>query len=162
MRPPLDDALSETKRLQFEFWAEFQGLMNSRREIPRRRPRPISYMRHNIHGLSGIRVVSSFSPLNSAARTYAIGELRVDLVFGRTADQTLFDQLFGLREAVERKAGQKYGWKSPTSERRARIFVQRDAEFTNRDRWPGYQAWLKTEVERMFRVLVPKAKELAG
>ncbi len=47
-------------------------------------------------------------------------------------------------------------------ERRARIFVQRDAEFTNRGRWPGYQAWLKAEVERMFRVLVPKAKELAG
>lgn len=162
MRLPLSRSMSQTKQLQLEFWTEFQELMNFRIEIPCTRPKPVSYMRHNIHGLMGIRVVSSFSPLNSAARTYAIGELRVDLVFGRTADQTLFDQLFGSREAVELRAGRTYGWKSPTSERRARIFVQRDAEFTNRDRWPDYQAWLKTEVERMFRVLVPKARELAG
>ena len=161
MRPPLNRSLSETKRLQFRFWQAFHQLMNSLTELPCMDPRPISYLRHNIQDLPGIRVVSSFSPLNSVARTYAIGELRVDLVFGRSSDQTLFDRVFDSRKAVEHKAGRTYGWKSPTSRRRARIFIQRDAEFTHRDLWPDYQAWLKTEVERMFDVLVPKARELA-
>lgn len=43
-----------------------------------------------------------------------------------------------------------------------RVFIQRDEVVQNRDEWPDYQARLKTEGERMFRVLVPKAKEFAG
>ena len=161
-RPDPDSEPSEAKRLQLEFWTSFQTLMDSNTAIPCSRPKATSYMLHSIRGATGIRVASTFSPLNSVERSFSIGELRVDLVFGRAADQSLFDQLLESREGIEQEAGQQYDWKAPTSESRARIFVQRDAEFTNRDRWPGYQAWLKTEVERMFRVLVPKAKELAG
>lgn len=74
----------------------------------------------------------------------------------------LFGKLLKSREAIERKADRQYEWKDPTSDNRARVYVQRDAEIANRQRWPEYQAWLKTEVERMFRVVVPKAKQLAN
>ena len=157
-----DGELSEGKQLQIEFWTDFQKMMDSASEIPCTRPKPVSYMRHNIRGVSGFRVVSSFSSLNSVSRTFSIGEVRVDFVFERTSGQSLFEQLKASREILEHEAGQQYQWQAPTSEVRARVFVHRDAEVQNRNRWPEYQTWLRTEVERMFRVLVPKAKELAG
>ena len=153
---------SGAKQLQLEFWTDFQMLMDSDTAIPCSRPKATSYMLHSIPGALGIRVASSYSPLNSVKRTFSIGELRVDLVFERAADQSLFDQLLDAREAIEQQAGQQYEWKTPSNENRARIFVQRDARFANRAGWPEYQAWLKAEVKRMFEVLVPKAKELDG
>ena len=153
---------SGAKQLQLEFWTDFRTLMDSNTAIPCSRPKAISYMLHSIRGAPGIQAASTFSPRNSVKRTFSIGELRVDLVFGREVDQSLFDQLLKSREVIEQQAGQQYDWKVATSESRARIFVQRDARFANRPEWPDYQAWLKCEVERMFEVLVPKAKEFAN
>ena len=149
---------SGAKQLQLEFWTDFQSLMDSSTAIPCSRPKATSYMLHSIGGVPGIRVASSFSPRNSVRRTFSIGELRVDLVFGRSAGQSLFDQLLDSREALEQQAGQQYGWRAPTSEGRARISVQRDAQFENRPKWPEYQIWLKTEVERMFESWFPRPR----
>lgn len=86
-RPDLDSEPSEAKRLQFEFWTRFQALMDTDPAITCSRPKASSYMLHSIRGVPGIRVASTFSPLNSIERTFSIGELRVDLVFGRAADR---------------------------------------------------------------------------
>ncbi|MDE2902106.1 MAG: DUF4268 domain-containing protein [Chloroflexota bacterium] len=152
--------LSETRQMQLDFWTDFQRLMESSTKIPVTQPAPRPYVTHRV-GVAGVRVVSFFTTWNSATQNYATGEVRVALeLFGRSHRER-FDQLADQADLIRNAAGQPYLWQPWESESILRIMVRRDAEFENRQEWPEYQAWLKTEVEHMLRVLVPRAKELA-
>lgn len=152
--------LSETRKMQLDFWTGFQGLMESENTISCTSPAP-TYMRHSF-GIPGTWVLSVFSTYNSSRNDFSTGELRVDLEFGSRSAQSLFEQLSETRQEIEDEAGQTYAWEIPARGTKQRIFVRRDAEVEDRDQWPDFQAWLQAEVERMFRVLVPKVRELAG
>ena len=153
--------LSETRRLQLEFWTGFQGLFGSDGPIRVSRPAPTSYITHRV-GMSGARVVSFFSTWNSASETYSSGELRVALELYGKDRLKRFDELRESQALIERESGRQYLWQPWESEAIHRVMVRKDADVEDREQWPKYQSWLKTEVERMFRVVVPKAKELAG
>ena len=162
VRPPVSDGeLSETRRLQLEFWTGLQGLLGSDSSILVSRPAPTSYITHRV-GISGVRVVSFFTTWNSANETYSTGELRVALeLYGRDRLKR-FHELLESKAMIESESGRPYLWQPWESEAIHRVMVRKDADFEDRDQWPDYQAWLKAEVERMFRVLVPKAREIAG
>ncbi|MDE2766578.1 MAG: DUF4268 domain-containing protein [Chloroflexota bacterium] len=153
--------LSETRQLQLDFWTGFQRLMESDTEIPVTQPAPRPYVTHRV-GLAGVRVVSFFTTWNSATQNYATGEVRVALEFFGSSHQERFDQLAEQADLIRNEAGQPYLWQPWESESIHRVMIRKNAEFESRQEWPEYQAWLKTEVERMFEVLVPKAKELVG
>ena len=153
--------LSATRQMQLEFWTGFRELMESESSIECTQPVPGTYMRHYI-GISGIWILSVFSTYNSALQNFTTGELRVDLEFGSRSAQLLFAQLHAVRQEIEDEAEQTYAWEAPTRGTKRRVFVRRDAAVYDRNNWPDYQAWLKAEVERMFRVLVPKVREIAG
>ena len=153
--------LSETRQLQLDFWTDFQRLMESDTKIPVTQPAPRPYVTHRV-GVSGVRVVSFFTTWNSATQNYATGEVRVAMEFFGRSRRERFDQLEEQADLIKNEAGQPYLWQPWESESILRVMVRRDAEIENRQEWPEYQAWLKTEVKRMFRVVVPKAKELAS
>ena len=153
--------LSPTRQMQLEFWTGFRELMVSESSVECTRPVPGPYMRHSI-GISGIWVLSVFSTYNSASQNFTTGELRVDLEFNTQSAQLLFEQLDSVRQEIEDEAEQTYAWEAPTRGTKRRVFVRQDAAHEDRDQWPDYQAWLRAEVERMFRVLVPKVREIAG
>ncbi len=153
--------LTETQKIQLEFWTGFSELMASDGAISCARPRPHAYMTHNV-GVSGIRVVSFFTTWNSARETSSIGELRVALEFLGRDRQTRFDRLAESADVIHHDAGHSYHWQPWESEAIKRVMVRKDADLEDRDQWPDYQAWLRAEVERMFQVLVPKVREIAG
>ena len=162
VRPPGSDSeLTATRQMQLEFWTGFLTLMESDGTIPVTRPTPTAYMVHRV-GVPGVRVVSSFTTWNSASQNYSIGELRVALEFLGRERQTRFDKLYESKDRIERNADQPYLWQPRESEAIHRVMVRRNAEIEDRDQWPEYRRWLKAEVERMFKVLVPKAREIAG
>ncbi len=152
--------LSETRQLQLDFWTDFQRLMESDSKIPVTRAAPRSYATHRV-GVPGVRVVSFFTTWNSATQSYSTGELRVALEFFGRDRQEKFNELSESANLISREAGRPYLWQPWESESIHRVMVRRDADCEDRQEWPEYRAWLKTEVERMFQVLVPKAKELA-
>lgn len=154
--------LTATQQMQLEFWTGFRELMESESAIACAKPAPWAYMGHST-GIPRIGVTSVFSTWNTPSNSWAIGELRVELKFFSGASaQDLFERLASSRNDIERESDQKYEWHDQTGNVRPRVFFQRDANVEDRDQWPDYQAWLKTEVERMFRVFVPKVRELAG
>ena len=162
VRPPGPDGeLSATRQMQLEFWTGFRELMESESTIACSKPAPWAYMSHSI-GIPRVELLSVFSTWNTPSNSWAIGELRVQLKFSGSSAQGLFERLAASSDDIERESGQKYTWHDQTEGTRPWVFVQRDAEVEDRDQWPDYQAWLKAEVERMFKVLVPKARELAG
>ena len=153
--------LSATQQMQLEFWTGFRELMESESRIPCAKPAPWAYMGHYT-GIPRIEVLSVFSTWNTPSNSWAIGELRVQLKFSGTSAQDSFERLAASSNDIERESDQEYAWHEEADGTRPRVFIQRDAEFEDRDQWPDYQAWLKAEVERMFRVLVPKVREIAG
>ena len=153
--------LSATRQMQLEFWTGFRELMDSESSVACGRPRPWAYMGHGT-GIPGIIVLSVFSTWNTPLNNMSIGELRVQMKFSGSSAQALFEQLSASSDDIERESDQKYDWHDETGNVRPRVFVQRDAKLEDRDQWPDYQAWLKAEVERMFRVLVPKVRGIAG
>ena len=153
--------LSATRQMQLEFWTGFRELMDSESSVACGRPRPWAYMGHGA-AIPGIEVLSVFSTWNTPSNSMSIGELRVQLKFSGRSAQALFEQLSESSDDIERESDQTYAWHDQTDGLRPRVFVQRDAKVENRDEWPEYRAWLKAEVERMFRVLVPKVREIAG
>ena len=159
-RTGFDSELSETKRHQLDFWTGFQRVLETEGGIPATRPTPTAYMTHQVP-VAGVRVVSFFTAWNSARETFSIGELRVALEFYGSDRKTNFDKFSQSKELIEHDAGQSYLWQPLESESTHRILVRKDAEIKARQYWPGYQAWLKAEVKRMFDVVVPKALEAA-
>ena len=153
--------LTETQQMQLEFWTGFRELMDSKSSVACGSPRPWAYMGHG-SGVPGIEVLSVFSTWNTPSNSMSIGELRVQMKFSGSSAQALFEQLSTSSDDIERESDQKYDWHDETGSVRPRVFVQRDAKVEDRDQWPDYQAWLRAEVERMFRVLVPKVREIAG
>lgn len=159
VKPIRPGELSETRQMQLDFWTDFQRLMESDPKIPVTRPAPRPYVTHRV-GVSGVRVVSFFTTWNSATQNYASGEVRVALEFFGRSHRERFNQLAAQADLLRNEAGQPYLWQPWESESIHRVMVRKNAEFENRQEWPEYQAWLKTEVEHMFRVLVSRAKEL--
>ena len=153
--------LSATQKTQLEFWTGFRELMEAESTIACAQPAPWAYMSHG-SGIPRVEFLSVFSTWNTPTNSWAIGELRVELKFSGTSAQGLYERLSASSNDIERESGQKYAWHDQTDGTRPRVFVQRDAKVEDRDQWPEYRAWLKVEVERMFRFLVPKVKELAG
>ena len=153
--------LSATRQMQLEFWTGFRELMESESTIACAKPAPWAYMGHYT-GIPRIEILSVFSTWNTPSNSWSIGELRVELKFSGRSAQALFEQLSASSDDIERESDQTYAWHDQTDGLRPRVFVQRDAKVENRDEWPEYRAWLNAEVERMFRVLVPKVREIAG
>ena len=135
--------------------------MESSSEIPVTNPSPTSYITHRA-GITGLRVVSFFTTWNSARGNFSIGELRVALEFFSRDRLKRFTELSDSKELIGREAGQPYFWQPWESATIHRVMVRKDADIEDRQKWPDYQKWLKTEVKRIFRVLVPKAKDVAG
>ena len=160
-RTDAGDELSATQQMQLEFWTGFSELMESESLVACGRPRPWAYMGHGT-GIPRIEVLSVFSTWNTPLNSMSIGELRVQMKFSGRSAQALFEQLSASSDDIERESDQKYDWHDETGNVRPRVFVQRDAKLEDRDQWAAYQAWLQAEVERMFRVLVPKVREIAG
>jgi len=153
--------LTATQQMQLDFWTGFRELMDSESPVACGRPRPWAYLGPG-SGIPAVPVLSVFSTWNTPLNKMSIGELRVQVKFSGISAQAQFEQLSALIDDIERESDQKYEWHDETGSVSPRVFVQRDAEVEDRDKWPDYQAWLKAEVERMFRVLVPKVRELAG
>ncbi len=156
-----DGELSPTRQMQLEFWTGFSEYMESESSVACGRPRPWAYMGHG-SGVPGIEVLSVFSTWNTPSNSMSIGELRVQMKFSGRSARALFEQLSASSDDIELESDQNYDWHDETGSVRPRVFVQRDAKIEDRDQWPDYHAWLKAEVERMFRVLVPKVREIAG
>lgn len=157
-RPPSN--LTETQRMQLDFWVAFERLMNSESEIPCGRSSSSPYMGHST-GLRGVQVRSVFATSNTRTGGLSIGELRVELRFTGASAGVMLKQLSDSWEWHKKSPAPEYVWDADTKGVNPRVYVQQDAKVEDRHKWPEFQQWLKSEVEQMFDTLVPKAKELA-
>jgi hypothetical protein len=148
----LKGELSDTRKMQLEFWTAFSEKLIAEKVLAStQKPRPQYWFEISL-GRAGIF-------LSNIANTY---ENRIGIrlyMNNRVADAALA-QLVEQRPAIESELGQRLLWNPNPDARDKVISLLREADLTDRDRWPEYLDWLIDKVRRYREVFGPRVKRL--
>ena len=145
--------LSETRKLQLEWWTYFRDALVKTGAVPSvQTPRPQYWYNVSI-GRSGF-------VLSNIADTYA-DRIGVRLYMrGKYGGQTALEQLLGKKAEIERELGHPVEW-DPNPEAIDKTVVSTiEASLEDRSRWPEYADWLASEVINFRRVFGPRIKRM--
>jgi hypothetical protein len=146
------EALSETKKLQLEFWTQFrEKLLKSKVVVSGRTPRP-QYWYNVALGKSHIVLsnIASIVENKIGVRVY---------IENKIANWAL-PQLESQKKEIEAEIGSKLQW-NPNPENRDKIItLTKDVDFQNREEWDSYIEWLVDMVKRFKKAFAPRVKKL--
>ncbi|MGB7001621.1 MAG: DUF4268 domain-containing protein [Halobacteriota archaeon] len=134
--------LSETKKLQLEFWTKFREKLSKRKEIPSVQSARPQYWFDVSLGRSGIH-------LSNTANTFD-NKIGVRVYIGNKVANVALPQLLQMREEIEAEIGEKLEWDPNPENLDKTIGLKRDADLTKRENWEEYLDWL-TDMTIKFR-----------
>ena len=135
--------LTDTKKLQLEFWTRFrEKLMSKRKEIPSVQSARPQYWFDVSLGRSGIHLsnTANTSDNKSGVRVY---------IENKVASVAL-PQLLQMKEEIETEIGVGLEWDPNPENLDKTIGLKRDADLTKRNNWDEYLDWL-TDMTIKFR-----------
>jgi hypothetical protein len=150
--------LSDTKRLQLEYWTAFRQYMEETKSTIRcQKPLPQHWTNHSI-GRSGFALASIASAWNSETNAYTTGEIRVELnVFDASRH---WNELEAQKVEIEKELGMPLIWNSKEGTKSAKAYIRKDANIADRKDWGNQHKWLKENLEKFHRVFAPIVKAL--
>lgn len=89
--------------------------------------------------------------------------LRAELYLKGALAKPEFHSLLAQQDEIEAKLGFKLEWRDPkhvTMRQMCRMYIQREAEFRDRDLWPDQFDWLQQKLESLHRVFAPIVRSL--
>jgi hypothetical protein len=150
--------LSETKKLQLEYWMAFRQYMEeSKSKVKCQKPAPQHWMNHGI-GRSGFHLASIASAWNSETNSYITGEIRVDMNV-LDADK-YYIAIENQKTEIERELGLKLTWSNQEGTKSRKVYIRRDADISDRKDWTNQHRWLKEKLEAFYTVFAPRIKAL--
>ena len=146
------ERLSDTRKLQYEFWSLFRERLCKRPEIPSVQSARPQYWFDVSLGRSHIK-------LSNIANTY---ENRIGIrvyISNRIAESAL-PQLVKLRSEIEREIGDTLQW-NPNPENKDKIIaLTREADLSDRSKWDEYVEWLVDYTVKFRTVFSPRIKNM--
>ncbi len=147
------DELSETQKLQLDFWTAFRDrLLEAKVLTTAQTPRPQSTFDVTL-GRSSIF-------LCCRANTYE-RMIGVRVYIRNTVAEKAMAQLLEQKEEIERELGVRVEWDPNESARDKTIEVRQDADLQDRSRWDEYLEWLVDMTARFYRTFGPRVKKLS-
>jgi hypothetical protein len=134
--------LTETKKLQLEFWTQFREKLSKRKEIPSVQSARPQYWFDVSLGRSGIH-------LSNTANTFD-NKIGVRVYIENRVASVALPQLLQMKEVIEAEIGERLEWDPNPENLDKTIGLKRDADLTNRDNWDEYLDWL-TDMTIKFR-----------
>ncbi|VUT25440.1 MAG: hypothetical protein MOIL_01054 [Candidatus Methanolliviera sp. GoM_oil] len=134
--------LTDTKRLQLEFWTRFREKLSKRKEIPSVQSARPQYWFDVSLGRSGIN-------LSNTANT-SDNKIGVRVYIGNKVASVALPQLLQMKEEIEAEIGEKLEWDPNPENLDKTIGLKRDADLTKRESWEEYLDWL-TDMTIKFR-----------
>ena len=134
--------LSETKKLQLEFWTKFREKLSKRKEIPSVQSARPQYWFDVSLGRSGIH-------LSNTANTFD-NKIGVRVYISNKVANVALPQLLQMKEEIEAEIGEKLEWDPNPENLDKTIGLKRDADLTKRESWGEYLDWL-TDMTIKFR-----------
>lgn len=144
--------MSETSQLQYEFWQGFGEFLRNRKSVIRpQKPSPQSWAGFAI-GRSGFTLVATVN-----VRDSWIG---CSLAILGPSAHAYLTELENQRDQIEQSLAESLNWRR--SAKQGIIELYRDAEPTEKSKWPEYFEWLAVRLERLHKVFGPRVKTLSA
>lgn len=146
--------LTETKRLQLEFWEALKDRLAGHPTLRSQKPKPQHWTTFSI-GRSGMHLGAVVN-----TRENRIG---VELYLGDENANAYFDQLKLDKATIQAELDFELDW-MPLPERRACRIIGFHSmqDFSDKDRWPDLQTWIVSALEQMQRTFAQRVKTLTS
>jgi hypothetical protein len=154
-------SLSDTKRLQLEFWTRFRQFADERSTTIRAtKPFPQHWMSMSI-GRSGFHLTAVCSLWRSEPDQFEPHEIRAELICDGRGAKDFYSLLMAQRPEIEREFGEALFWHNPPEVKSWKAYVTKPTNVADLDRWPDCHEWLLAKLERLRAVFGPRVKALA-
>ncbi len=147
------EALTDTKKLQLEFWEKLHQTLQSHDLIRPQKPYPQHWTNFSI-GRSGMHVTTL---MHSKAQWMGI-ELYIS---DKQNAQAFFYELSQSKEEIETELGYEVEWKPLFNRQTCKVALyQTGFQLSEKGRWGEYQDWMIARLEDFNRVFRPRVKLL--
>lgn len=145
--------LSDTKRLQLEWWTEFRDALAATNAFPSVRSPRAQHWYNLALGRTGIHLSLTFNTFDNklGVRVY---------MRNRHGGEQALAQLRESREEIEEAIGQELVWDINPDAMDKIVGLYRDANVTDRTAWPQYLKWMVDTTIRFRQVFAPRVREL--
>lgn len=151
--------LTDARKLQLEFWTAFKELVDSKKtSFKATKPQASSWMNIAL-GRSGIILSGIASLWDSEQESYKSHELRAEVSTLGPNARKFYDQLVEQKAEIEAELGEPLTWYGGTG-KQFRAYLRRSAKIDDKGAWAEQQAWLLQALEKLHRVLAPRARLL--
>lgn len=147
--------LTDTDKLQEEYWTEFRDRLEERETTPLNPRKPFPDYYHNVSiGKSGFKLQFT---INSRDNELGAGLLIRD-------DADAYWQLEEDREEINKAFDQEVVWKEPeetrSGKKRSKILVTKHSDVTDEEQWNEYLDWMIENGERFHEVFYDRLQRL--
>ncbi len=145
--------LSETKKLQLEYWTRFREFMEESESFVRcQKPAPQHWTNFSV-GRTGFGLVAKVNTRD--------GEIGAYLNIYGPDKQTHFNLLHGMyKQQIESQISTDIDWRALPDAKGSHIETNRKANPADRNDWSSQHEWIKNIVEEFHRVMSPIIKHL--
>jgi hypothetical protein len=144
--------LSETKKLQLEYWTSFKDYVLGKSDILKpQKPLPQHW--------TNMAIGRSYFHLTAAVDTWD-KKISVILVMSGPNAKPHYYLLERNKEQIEQELGLVPEWRELPDNKESHITIRRNIDPTDRASWPEQHKWLMDGLEKFHSVLGPRIKQL--
>ena len=144
--------LSETKKLQLEYWTVFREYVQSSSSILKsQKPLPQHW--------TNLAIGRSNFGMHAILNTTAM-ENRASVGFYGEDAKPHFHLLYNQKEEIETELGFALEWQENPEGKQSYITLRKSINSLDQDEWQGQHKWLMEHLEKLHQVLSPRIKKL--
>jgi hypothetical protein len=146
-------SLSNTRRLQLDFWTAFKAWAESQSDLRLQKPLPQGWIASTI-GRAYFHVNGIVSTWNSQLNK-ELPQVRVELAITSQSAKEDFRRLKEQELAIQELIDIPLVWHSPEGNKSAKVYVATDLDFLDKEQWPAAFAWLAKYMQKFRDVFGP-------
>lgn len=150
-------ALTPHQELQISFWTSYKKYIGQKGDpVKSQPPWHQNWMNHPV-GRSGARFSSVISTWNSVAGN-SDPEIRTEFNLEGKNSSAVFAQLLEQKNDIENEIGRSLVWHNPDDTKSCKIYLPKDADFTDETQWPQQFQWLLDNILKFHHTFLPRIK----
>lgn len=156
---PAKPDTTDTQKRQVEYWAAFREFMLVKGSVLKvTKPLPQCWNTITI-GLGTTKLYAIASSSDSETGSFENNEVRAELVLEGKKAKARFAKLSEIREVIDAEFDEPPVWYDQ-SQVSSKIFFRQSANLLDKAQWPSSFTWLKTKLELLQTVMVPRVQAL--
>lgn len=144
--------ISDTRKLQLEFWTNFRDKLLEKKIIPSAQTPTGKYWYNVALGKSGIY-------LSNIANTQG-NKIGIRLIIRKGIVDKVLPKLISQKEEIEKEIGEPLIWDSNPKSVNKMVALFYEADLQKRSQWETYLDWLVIRTKKFRDAFIPRIKEL--